>query len=69
MWRAAMAQMEGRIVGLDGVPQQQANYAKSGFKLDYAHERWQGLADGEPFGLPPHIVQVCLSGSLRHPAD
>ncbi|KAG1666450.1 hypothetical protein FOA52_015120 [Chlamydomonas sp. UWO 241] len=58
MWQAAMKQMEGRIVGLDGVPKQQANYVKSGFKLDYAQERWTGVADGTPFELPSHIVQV-----------
>ncbi|KAG1666451.1 hypothetical protein FOA52_015121 [Chlamydomonas sp. UWO 241] len=58
MWRAAMKQMEGRIVGLDGVLKQQANYVRSGFKLDYVQERWAGVADGTPFELPPHIVQV-----------
>ncbi len=31
IWRAGIAHAGGRTIGLDGVPDQQANYAKSGF--------------------------------------
>ncbi|MEI6762530.1 MAG: GNAT family N-acetyltransferase, partial [Betaproteobacteria bacterium] len=33
LWRAGMASLHGRTVGLDGVPAQQANYGRSGFVL------------------------------------
>lgn len=46
LWRAGMARMHGRIVGLDGVVAQQANYAKSGFVRAYSHYRYQGSGRG-----------------------
>jgi ribosomal protein S18 acetylase RimI-like enzyme len=42
IWRAGMARMRGRSVGLDGVVAQQANYAKSGFAPAYSHFRFCG---------------------------
>lgn len=44
IWNAAIAHAGGRIIGLDGVVAQQANYAKSGFALAYANVRYGGLA-------------------------
>lgn len=46
IWNAAMAQLKGRIVGLDGVFAQQANYMKSGFKLAYRNIRYRGMGGG-----------------------
>lgn len=52
LWRAAMAYLNGRNVGLDGVIAQQENYRKSGFTLDYRDIRYQGKGGGcEPNGL------------------
>ena len=52
LWRAAMAYLNGRNVGLDGVLAQQANYRKSGFTLAYRNIRYQGKGGGsEPDGL------------------
>ncbi len=52
LWRAAMAYLNGRNVGLDGVLAQQANYRKSGFTLAYRNIRYQGKGGGsEPGGL------------------
>jgi len=52
LWDAAMAYMNGRNVGLDGVLAQQANYLKSGFTLAYRDIRYQGKGGGsEPNGL------------------
>ena len=52
LWRTAMAYLNGRNVGLDGVLAQQANYRKSGFTLAYRNIRYQGKGGGrEPDGL------------------
>ena len=46
MWNAAIAHAGPRVIGLDGVIAQQANYARSGFKLAYANIRYGGSAIG-----------------------
>jgi GNAT superfamily N-acetyltransferase len=40
LWRAAMARLQGRVIGLDGVVAQQANYQKSGFTLLHRNIRY-----------------------------
>jgi len=42
VWRAAMARLDGYLVGLDGVIAQQANYRKSGFVLAHRNVRYAG---------------------------
>jgi hypothetical protein len=44
IWNAAIAHAGARVIGLDGVVDQQANYAKSGFGLAYANIRYGGAA-------------------------
>jgi len=44
LWRAALARLHGHNVGLDGVPAQQGNYARSGFHLAYRSIRYRGKA-------------------------
>ncbi|MGG5819872.1 GNAT family N-acetyltransferase [Falsiroseomonas sp. HW251] len=44
VWRAGMAQLQGRLIGLDGVVAQQANYRKSGFSLAWNNVRYGGEA-------------------------
>ncbi|MEU3774155.1 GNAT family N-acetyltransferase [Streptomyces sp. NPDC032472] len=67
LWHAGMKRLDGRLVGLDGVVDQQDNYRKSGFRSAWnnvRHEgrprREDGVADGGvevvdaatlPFGL------------------
>ncbi len=52
LWQAGMARLEGRLVGLDGVPDQQANYRRSGFRPAYRTARYGGPApDGHADGL------------------
>ncbi|MYN18859.1 GNAT family N-acetyltransferase [Rugamonas sp. FT107W] len=46
LWQAAMARLAGRNVGLDGVVVQQANYAKSGFRLAHRNFRYEGRGTG-----------------------
>lgn len=42
LWRAGMARLEGRVVGLDGVVDQQENYARSGYALAHRNIRYGG---------------------------
>jgi len=44
LWRAGMARLAGRNVGLDGVVAQQHNYKKSGFRLSWNNIRHEGPA-------------------------
>lgn len=48
LWQHALAHAGGRTVGLDGVPAQQANYAKSGFVRTGETRRWTGAIGGRP---------------------
>lgn len=42
LWEEAMARLNGRNIGLDGVLAQQENYKKSGFKLAHRNVRFAG---------------------------
>jgi ribosomal protein S18 acetylase RimI-like enzyme len=54
LWQAGMAQLGARSVGLDGVVAQQDNYARSGFRLAWRNQRYEGRGGGsEPPGLVP----------------
>jgi hypothetical protein len=46
VWKAALARLAGRTIGLDGVVAQQANYRKSGFALAYRNLRYAGTSAG-----------------------
>ncbi len=48
VWNAGLAHAGQRTVGLDGVPDQQPNYARSGFVLAWANARYEGVGGGEP---------------------
>jgi GNAT superfamily N-acetyltransferase len=43
IWKAAIAHAGARVIGLDGVVAQQANYRKSGFELAYPNVRYGGI--------------------------
>ncbi|WP_428306818.1 GNAT family N-acetyltransferase [Lacipirellula sp.] len=60
LWRAAMERLAGRNVGLDGVVAQQANYAKSGFRLAHRNVRYQGTAvsEGSVLGQTPSRCEI-----------
>jgi ribosomal protein S18 acetylase RimI-like enzyme len=44
LWRRGMERLAGHLVGLDGVPEQQENYRKSGFTLAWRNVRYAGVA-------------------------
>lgn len=46
VWDAGMNHLQGRSIGLDGVPAQQDNYRKSGFVEQYRTWRWSGHLTG-----------------------
>src|SRR4051812_12469295 len=48
VWKAGMKRLEGRTVGLDGVPAQQANYRKSGYRLAWNNARHEGAPAPAP---------------------
>lgn len=43
LWKAGMAYLGDRNIGLDGVVAQQANYKKSGFRLSYRNIRYESI--------------------------
>jgi GNAT superfamily N-acetyltransferase len=54
LWRAGVARLGDRRIGLDGVVAQQENYARSGFRLAWRNQRYEGRGGGsEPAGLVP----------------
>lgn len=59
IWRAGMARLAGRNVGLDGVVAQQDNYRKSGFRFAYRDVRFSGTAAAdETAARDPMLVEA-----------
>jgi len=56
LWRAGMARLAGRVVGLDGVVAQQANYARSGFALAWRNVRFAAVAPAPVAGGQGEVV-------------
>ena len=84
LWQAGMARLGERTIGLDGVVEQQANYARSGFALAHRNIRFGGtastheiadmriveLASEPPTGLAGSIVAYdrCLQPGRARPS-
>ncbi|WP_067574551.1 GNAT family N-acetyltransferase [Nocardia acidivorans] len=60
-WKAGLAHAGGRTVGLDGVPDQQDNYRRSGFELAYRSARFTGAPQLPP---PDASVRALASGGF-----
>lgn len=60
IWNAGMKRLAGRNVGLDGVPAQQANYKKSGFRLAWNNVRYEGQPAAAP--LPAGVTLADARG-------
>lgn len=58
LWNAGMARLAGHVVGLDGVPAQQANYRRSGFELAWQNVRFAGTAAPAEREPAPQIVPL-----------
>jgi GNAT superfamily N-acetyltransferase len=72
LWKAGMAYLGGRNVGLDGVVAQQANYKKSGFHLAYRNIRYEGVGQTTmPSGMTDLSAipfdALCAYDSARFP--
>jgi len=70
LWQAGMQSLSGRLVGLDGVVAQQANYRRSGFELAYNNIRHQGtaMAVGSPDPQIRPITQIPFEQVARYDA-
>ena len=67
IWRAGMARLEGRLVGLDGVVDQQDAYVRSGFRLAWRNLRY-GADVPRPVDVPDGAVAVVEAAALPFPA-
>lgn len=71
LWQYAMATATGRLVGLDGVPAQQANYRKSGFELAWRNVRHEGqglaCAPADPCVVPLSAVPFEAAAAYDRP--
>ncbi|RVU22981.1 GNAT family N-acetyltransferase [Streptomyces antnestii] len=67
-WNAGLAHAGARTVGLDGVPDQQDNYRKSGFELAHTTVRHSGIAQPRPPVAAPargSVIPVGEAGGLK----
>lgn len=64
LWQAAMTRLAKRNIGLDGVPAQQDNYRRSGFKLAHRNIRYQGtgacLAVDSALPVGTHLLSLAV---------
>ena len=71
VWEAGLAHLEGRTIGLDGVPEQQANYRSAGFAVEYETVRFSGVLARRDNGrasvrpLTPDLVDQALAMDHR----
>ncbi|MGW6841700.1 GNAT family N-acetyltransferase [Streptomyces sp. NPDC054958] len=64
LWHAGMERLDGRLVGLDGVVDQQDNYRKSGFRSAWNNFRYEGVPQHERDGGGDGEVEIVDAGTL-----
>ncbi|HYI17925.1 MAG TPA: GNAT family N-acetyltransferase [Solirubrobacteraceae bacterium] len=63
IWRAGMERLAGRLIGLDGVPDQQPAYRRSGFALAWRNRRY-GAAAPRPIAAGDGAAEVVAADAL-----
>lgn len=58
LWDAGVARLAGHVVGLDGVPAQQAYYRRNGFELAWQNARFAGTAPSTGRAQAAQIVPL-----------
>lgn len=59
IWKEGMKRFENRDVGLDGVLEMEADYAKSGFEFAHLNTRYRGEAVGDGgYSTDPRIIEL-----------
>jgi Acetyltransferase (GNAT) domain len=58
VWRAGRAHLEGRVVGLDAVVEQEKTYARDGFVADYRTTRHVFEPVSGSATTPPHVIDA-----------
>lgn len=70
VWDAGMARLGSRTIGLDGVPEQQANYGRMGFVRAYETVRMSGTLAGQTSAaLPARVDDVAGYDRACFPAE
>ncbi|MBB6508884.1 GNAT superfamily N-acetyltransferase [Rhizobium soli] len=69
VWDAGMAHLEGRTIGLDGVSEQQQNYASIGFELFYETIRWSGRLEGAVISEVSNVSADILPAIIRYDGE
>ncbi|MEV6733145.1 MULTISPECIES: GNAT family N-acetyltransferase [unclassified Streptomyces] len=64
LWNAGMERLDGRLVGLDGVVDQQDNYRKSGFRSAWNNVRYEGAPRVNGAGAEGAGVEVVDAAAL-----
>ena len=59
-WNAGLERLKGRVIGLDGVVDQQENYKRSGFAFAYNNVRYEGTAAGSAEDAPGVVALSTL---------
>ena len=61
-WQAGISHLGDRVIGLDGVPAQEANYQRSGFALAHHTKRYAGNISGRAW----HVCRAATKADLAH---
>ncbi|MES2941681.1 MAG: GNAT family N-acetyltransferase [Pseudomonadota bacterium] len=58
LWDAGMARLAGQVIGLDGVPEQQAYYSRKGFELAWQNLRFEAVAQASSSAPDSHMLAL-----------
>lgn len=58
VWQAGLARLPDAVIGLDGVPDQQENYRRSGFAFHHRNIRYAGPLSPSAGASPPEGIEI-----------